>query len=278
MTVDFTKFPFPSVQHPQAATVTEAITAEPVTSGFVVITLKVTDTDGFSANVREFASSLRARAVSIDLTDITAYRQLQRDELGGAVPFDQPICESLLHEATSRDSTREAGTMVSAIVLGNAVANWVLRLEFRTPELASAAARAFSGGDEGFAALNRATTEHTVGAFRNMMRYASVSRDPNVIQFFNLFPSPGKLDVLWPAWQEALPWFFEVGGILSSFPLLALDPKQPILLVNCAHCDSIKQFLVGTLYDPRFLETLMACYGQRGVTSPMPFFCKIVPV
>jgi hypothetical protein len=67
-------------------------------------------------------------------------------------------------------------------------------------------------------------------------------------------------------------------AILSSFPLLALDPKQPILLVNCAHCDSIKQFLVGTLYDPRFLETLMACYGQRGVTSPMPFFCKIVAV
>jgi hypothetical protein len=278
MTVDFTKFPFPSLQHPQAATVTEAITAEPVASGFVIITLKATDADGFAANVREFASSLRARAVSIGLTDITAYRQLRRDELGGAVPFDQPICESLLHEATSRESTREAGTMVSAIALGNAVANWVLRIEFRTPELASATARAFNGGDEDFAALNRAATEHTVGAFRNMMRYASVSRDPNVIQFFNLFPSPGKLDVLWPAWQEALPWFFEVGGILSSFPLLALDPKQPILLVNCAHCDSIKQFLVGTLYDPRFLETLMACYGQRGVTSPMPFFCKIVPV
>src|SRR5580704_17915279 len=99
MTVDFTKFPFPSLQQPQAATVTEAITAEPVASGFVVITLKATDADGFAANVREFASSLRARAGSIGLTDITAYRQLRRDELGGAVPFDQPICESLLHEA-----------------------------------------------------------------------------------------------------------------------------------------------------------------------------------
>ena len=53
---------------------------------------------------------------------------------------------------------------------------------------------------------------------------------------------------------------------------------QPMLLVNCAHCDSIKTFLVGTLYDPRFVETLKACYGQRGVTAPMPFFCKIVPV
>jgi hypothetical protein len=277
MSVDFTKFPFPSLQQPQAATVTEAITAEPVASGFVIITLKATDTNGFAADVRGFAARLRAKS-SLGLADIIACRQLRRDELGGAMPFDQPICESLLHEAASRESTRQAAGMVSAIALGNAVANWVLRLEFRTPELASAAARAFNGGDADFAALTGATTEHTVGAFRNMMRYASVSRDPNVIQFFNLFPSPGKLDVLWPSWQEALPWFFEVGGILSSFPLLALDPKQPMLLVNCAHCDSIKTFLVGTLYDPRFMETLASCYGQRGVTAPMPFFCKIVPV
>ena len=278
MTVDFTKFPFPSLHQPQAATVTEAIKAEPASSGFVVITLKATDADGFAADVRAFAQHLRAEASSSGLTDIIACRQLRRDELGGAMPFDQPICESLLHEAANRESTRRAAAMVSAIALGNAVANWVLRLEYRTPELASAAARAFNGGTEAFTALNRGTTEHSVGAFRNMMRYATVSRDPNIIQFFNLFPSPGKLDVLWPSWQEALPWFFEVGGILSSFPLLALDPKQPMLLVNCAHCDSMKPFLVGTLYDPRFVETLAACYGQRGVTAPMPFFCKIVPV
>jgi hypothetical protein len=277
MTVDFTKFPFPNLWQPQAATVTEAIKAEPVASGFVIITLKAVNVDGFVADVRAFAAQLRDKAASLGLADIIACRQLRRDELGGAMPFDQPICESLLREAASRESTRQAAGMVSAIALGNAVANWVLRLEFKTPELASAAARAFTGSDEGFAALTSATTEHTVGAFRNMMRYASVSRDPDVIQFFNLFPSPGKLDVLWPSWQEALPWFFEVGGILSSFPLLALDPKQPILLVNCAHCDSMKPFLIGTLYDPRFIETLMACYGQRGVTSPMPFFCKIVP-
>jgi hypothetical protein len=277
MTVDFTKFPFPNLWQPQAASVTEAITAEPVASGFVIITLKARDADGFAANVRAFAQYLRAKA-DIGLTDIIACRQLRRDELGGAMPFDQPICESLLQEAAGRASTKEAAAMVSAIALGNAVANWVLRLEFKTPELASAAVRTFNGDDAGFTALTGTTTEHTVGAFRNMMRYATVSRDPNVIQFFNLFPSPGKLDVLWPSWQEALPWFFEVGGILSSFPLLALDPTQPMLLVNCAHCDSIKSFLVGTLYDPRFVETLKACYGQRGVTAPMPFFCKIVPV
>jgi hypothetical protein len=277
MSVDFTKFPFPNLWQPQAATVTEAITAEPVASGFVIITLRAADAEGFAANVREFAQHLRAKAGSAGLTDIIACRQLRRDELGGAMPFDQPICESLLREAAGRASTKEAAAMVSAIALGNAVANWVLRLEFETPELASAAVRTFTGGDAGFTALTGAATEHTVGAFRNMMRYATVSRDPSVIQFFNLFPSPGKLDVLWPSWQEALPWFFEVGGILSSFPLLALDPTQPMLLVNCAHCDSIKTFLVGTLYDPRFVETLKACYGQRGVTAPMPFFCKIVP-
>jgi hypothetical protein len=277
MTVDFTKFPFPNLWQPQSETVTEAITAEPVASGFAIITLKARDADGFAANVRAFAAHLRANA-DIGLTDIIACRQLRRDELGGAMPFDQPICESLLQEAAGRASTKEAAAMVAAIALGNAVANWVLRLEFKTPELASAAARTFNGDDAGFTALTGTTTEHTVGAFRNMMRYATVSRDPNVIQFFNLFPSPGKLDVLWPSWQEALPWFFEVGGILSSFPLLALDPTQPMLLVNCAHCDSIKPFLVGTLYDPRFVETLKACYGQRGVTAPMPFFCKIVPV
>jgi hypothetical protein len=278
MTVDFTKFPFPGLRRPQAATVTEAIRVEPVASGFVIITLKATDIDGFAADVRAFAQQLRAKAGTIGLTDIIACRQLRRDELGGAMPFDQPICESLLQEAANRESTKEAAAVVSAIALGNAVANWVLRVEFATPELASTAARAWNGADAGFAALTSATTEHSVGAFRNMMRYASVSRDPNVIQFFNLFPGPGKLDVLWQAWQEALPWFFEVGGILSSFPLLALDPQQPILLVNCAHCDSMKPFLIGTLYDPRFIETLMACYGQRDVASPMPFFCKIVPV
>jgi hypothetical protein len=278
MTVDFTKFRFPSLQRPQATTLTEAIRAEPVASGFVVVTLKAVDADGFAGPVREFARFARTAAAGSGLIDITAYRQLRRDELGGAVPFDQPICEGVLDDAANRASTREASEMTSAIALGNARANWVVLVEFQTPELASEAARAWKGGEDGFTALISATTTHSVGAFRNMMRYASVARDPNVIQFFNLFPSPGTREVLWPAWQEALPWFFEVGEILSSFPLLALDPEQPILLVNHAHCDSIKHFLIGTLYDPRFKETLVSCYARRGVTAPMPFFCKIVPV
>ena len=139
MAVDFTKFPFPSLQQPQAATLTEAIKAEPVASGFVVVTLKATDADGFAGNVREFARFLRAKAGSTGLADITAYRQLRRDELGGAMPFDQPICEGLLHDAANRESTRQAGAMTSAIALGNAQANWVLLVEFRTPEQASRA-------------------------------------------------------------------------------------------------------------------------------------------
>jgi hypothetical protein len=96
------------------------------------------------------------------------------------------------------------------------------------------------------------------------MRYATVSRDPNDIQFFNLFPRPGNVDVLWKAWQDALPWFLEVGEIRSSFPLLALDAKQPLLLVNFAHCDSVKHFFLGVAFDPFFLEVMKNCYADRG--------------
>jgi hypothetical protein len=64
MTADFTKFPFPSLHQPQAATVTEAIRAEPVSTGFAIITLKATDADGFAADVRAFAQHLRAEAGS----------------------------------------------------------------------------------------------------------------------------------------------------------------------------------------------------------------------
>ena len=49
-----------------------------------------------------------------------------------------------------------------------------------------------------------------------MKCYASVSRDPDVIQFFNYFPGPGDADALWQGWQEALPWFFETGEMRSS--------------------------------------------------------------
>lgn len=128
------------------------------------------------------------------------------------------------------------------------------------------------------AILAASVQESTVGAFRNMTQYASVSRDPNVIQFFNLFPAPGNRDILWPAWQEALPWFFEIAEFRSSFPLLALDPSQQLLIVNYAHTDSAKHFINGTLYDPGFMESMKSCYIDRGVTLPHPFFCKIVPV
>jgi hypothetical protein len=275
---DFTKFPFSGLNHPEAASLTEAITADPVESGFAIITLKANDPASLAAPLREFARSLRAKGNGAGLIEVTAYRQLRRDEMGGAVPFDQPICEALIRGAERREATRQVAATTSALVLANPRADWIMLVEYATHEDAVEAVRSWKSDDSDFARLVASTAQHSVGAFRNMKRYASVSRDPNVIQFFNLFPSPGKRDVLWPAWQEALPWFFEVGEIRSSFPLLALEPEQANLLVNHAHCDSMKHFLVGTLYDPTFPEVLAACYVKRGVTMPMPFFCKIVPV
>lgn len=278
MSLDFTKFAFPMIHHPEAATLTEAIATGPVPYGFAVITLKARDSVACVADIREFARVLRAGAQNSGLRDVTAYRHIHRDELGGAVPFDQPVCDSLLTAASARDASHAAADMVSSLLFSNPRADWVLLVEFRSPELAQRAAAEWRKGQDGFEKLTAAAASFTLGTFKNMKRYASVSRDPNVIQFFNLFPSPGSLDVLWPAWQEALPWFLEVAEIRSSFPLLALDKDQPILLVNHAHCDSIKHFLVGTLYDPGFKEVMASCYARRNVTFPMPFFCKIVPV
>jgi hypothetical protein len=278
MTADFTKFPFPALHDPEALRLTQAIAADPVPSGFAVITLKAREPTAMAGAIRAFAASLREEGDASGFIDITAFRQLRRDELGGAMPFDQPVCEGLLASASTREPTRQSAGLVTSIVLGNARADWVVLVEFDRPEEAKAAIAEWAKGEGGFAGLAPWASEHTLGAFKNMKRYAAVSRDPNAIQFFNLFPGPGRLEVLWPAWQEALPWFFEVGEIRSSFPLVALDPEQPLLLVNHAHCDSTKHFLIGTLYDPGFREVMATCYASRGVVSPMPFFCKIVPV
>lgn len=278
MAFDFTKFPYPALYHPGAETLTEAIRTDPVSCGFAVITLKAAAPMACLPDIREFARGLRASASDLGLLDITAYRHVGPDELGGAMPFDQPVCKGLLEAALSRKETKAAAGMVSSLVLSNPHADWVLLVEFERPAQAQDAVAAWKRRGGGFDKLAAHATETTAGAFKNTMRYASVSRDPNVIQFFNLFPSPGNLDVLWKAWQDALPWFLEVAEIRSSFPMVALDEEQPILLVNYAHCDSIKHFLVGTLHDPGFREVMEACYARRGVTSPMPFFCKIVPV
>ena len=229
MTVDFTKFPFPSLHQPQAATVTEAIRAEPAASGFVIITLKAADADGFVANVRAFAAHLRARpAAAASPTSSPAVRS-------GATS-SAARCRSISRFAraccTRPRAGRARGRPPEWSPRSRSAMPWRIGCCGSSSRRRSSPPprRAPSMVATGLRRTHRATTEHTVGAFRNMMRYATVSRDPNVIQFFNLFPSPGKLDVLWPSWQEALPWFFEVGGILSSFPLLALDPTQPMLL------------------------------------------------
>lgn len=281
MTVDFTKFPFPGVENPHAATLTEAIRTGPVSAGFVVVAIKGTDTD-FINSIRTFAQAVRAGVAKTGFVDITAYREVRLDELGGAMPFDQAICEMVFHNAERRQVTESEKypTIKPAIKMTqqNDIADWALLVEYKTTDQASAAASAWNQGEESFAALTKSASSRTIGAFKNMMRYASVSRDPNVIQFFNFFPGPGDVGSLWEGWQEALPWFFETGEIRSSFPLVALDPNQPILLINYAHTDSIKHFFLGVSYDPNYLETVTHAYVDRGFKLPMPFFCKIEPI
>lgn len=277
MPVDFTKFPFATIVRPEAPTLTEAIAHDPVGTGFVVITLKSKDSASMTVAVRTFADLLRSQAADSGLVAVTAYRQILREELGGAMPFDQPVCVSILEEASKGGG--QIGVRASETVLENPRLDWLVLLEFGAPEMASKAAAAFnSGSDDGFKTLQSAGQNVTVGAFKNMRRYSSVSEDPNVVQFFNLFDAPGDLDTLWSSWQDALPWFFEIAEFRSSFPLLALDPKQPVLLVNRAHLDSTKHFLNGALHDPTLANVVATDYAQRGVTLPDPFFCKMVPV
>ena len=282
MPVDFTKFPFPGIRNPQAETLTEAVQYEPVSSGFITICVKGTG-DEFAPKARAFAQALRAGAAKTGLTDVSAYREIRTEELGGAVPFDQAICEASLKNAERIAATQadKFPTVKPAIRMSsqNDIADWLFLLEYETTDQAMAAMKGFNGGgDEGFKAVTQGTQSNSVNAFRNMMRYAEVSRDPNLIQFFNLFPGPGERESLWAGWLEALPWFFEVGEFRSSFPLLALDPDQPLLVVNYAHCDSLKHFFLGASYDPTYLETVTKAYKDRGFKLPMPFFCKIVPV
>ena len=281
MPVDFTKFPFPGVEDPHASTLLEAIRTGPVDAGFVVVMLKVSD-PGFPERVRAFARDIRANAATTGLADITAYRRAQLDELGGAVAFDQAIIDQSFRDAEKLRAAQPDEHMTVGLALkmaqGNDAADWLLLVEFKNTDQAMAAAAAWRRGDESFSALTQTADSSKVVSFKNTMRYANVSRDPNVIQFFNLFPGPGDPELLWPSWQEALPWFFEVGEVRSSFPLVALDEDPAMLLINCAHFDSVKHFFLGVFYDPIYLETVTRCYADRGFTLPLPYFCKIVPV
>ena len=282
MSVDFTKFPYPGIENPHAPTLTEGITAGPVSAGFVVLAIKLRDASNFDIAVRTFAQELRTSAGATGFTDITAYREFKLDELGGAIPFDQAICETLLQDAERRSNTEsdKYPTLKPALKMAerNDLADWTLLVEFNSTQQASAAVIAWNQGDDHFTALTRDASSATIGAFKNMKRYATVSRDPNVIQFFNFFPGPGDVNSLWESWQDALPWFFETGEMRSSFPLAALDPNQPMLIINYAHFDSIKHFFLGVAYDPNYIETVTRTYSGRGFKLPMPFFCKIVPV
>ena len=144
MTIDFAKFPFPGIENPHASSLTESIKAAPVDSGFVVVTLKGAGSLVDVKTLRSFACTLRASAGDTGLIDITAYRQLRPDEFGGAVPFDQAICDHILADVEKRRETqadRFPGLkMVTGILEHNAVADWVMLVEFRSPKQALATA------------------------------------------------------------------------------------------------------------------------------------------
>lgn len=282
MTVDLTKFPYNGLSNPYATTLTEAIAEDPVEGGFIVITLKSRAGEDLAPPLRQFAQQVRACADDDGLADITAYRQLRRAEMGGAVPFDQAFCESILDDAAARkdhQSDRFPGlASTQHFVLQNEIADWVVFVAYQTPTEASAAVDAWQQPGSPLSTLSEHVEKYTVNAFRNMKRYAQVSLDPDVIQFFNLFPGPGNPDDLWVAWEEVLPRYFDAAEIRSSFPLTALDPGQPLILVNYAHADSVKHFLLSMIFDPNFGEDIARCYQGRGFAFPHPFFCKVVPV
>lgn len=282
MPVDYARFPFPSVSAPHAASLTEAITVEALSEGYAVVTVKSGTAGDLTPLVRDFAKALRAKGTDFGLHDITAYREIRAGELGGTVPFDQEICARMLNDAKERlaaDPDRWPRTKWAIKMMErNDFADWTLLVEFATVGHAERAVAGWNGGCEDFARLTRDSASHTAGAFANTKGYARVSRDPAAIQFFNFFPGPGDRDVLWAAWQAALPWFLEIGEFRSSFPLVARDPDQALLVVNFAHLDSLKHYFLGVAYDPNFFETVSRCYLDRGFKAPEPFFCKIVPV
>ena len=283
MPTDFTKFPFPGIGNAQAPSVTEAITWGPSDSGFIVVTIQTDAPDKFVEAVREFAKTLRSDAPSNGFIEVLAFRHLLREEMGGAMPFDQAICETMLKDADrhlQKDPDRFPALKAALKVAegANPGADWILLLEYKDLERAKSAVNAFASGQSGFSFLTQNSTTHSLNFFKNTKRYAHVVRDPDVIHFFNLFPGPGDPEGLWPQWQAALPWFFEVGEFRSSFPLVALDANQPYIVVNYAHIDSVKHFFLGAFYDPTYLETIKRCYSDHGFTLPLPFFCKIVPV
>ena len=282
MSVDFTKLPFNGLANPSAENLTDAITSAPVSEGFVVVTLKNDDAAAALTHVRSFAQELRADAVATGFVDMTVYRELDRSEMGGAVPFDQSFCERMLADIAARRDTqveRFPGlASADSLALKNDLADLVLFITFETTALATRAVAAWQQDASAFGVLTQNAQAFTIGAFRNKKQYARVSLDPDVIQFFNLFPGPGDGEALWEAWQEVLPRYFDVAGIRSSFPLQAVDPDQTLLLVNYAHTDSMKYFLLGMVFDPNFLEDVQRCYVDRGFAFPHPFFCKVIPV
>ena len=143
-------------------------------------------------------------------------------------------------------------------------------VEFGSVDEAGTAAESWRQSGVGFRGLGQSAT---VSVLRNMKGYSSVSLNPDVIQFFNLFPGPGDASSLWESWKQTLPSYFDAAEFRSSFPLLAVDDHQPVLLANPAHLDSAKHFLLSMAFYPKMVEDVERNYVRNGFALPHPFFC-----
>lgn len=279
MVRDFTKFAYSDFYDLDASSLTESITREPDDHGYVLITIKDAGHD-LAHEIRTFAQAVWDEFSNRGLLAVTAYRQLRYEEMGGAVPFDQIHCEEAVADIRSRAKTqsdRFHGLPVPDYVLGNPLADYIVFVEFTSVAEADAAAKTWKHASKGYAALTMGSTSG-VNVFKNMKRYAEVSLNPDLIQFFNLFPGPGTAAALWNGWEATLPPYFDRAEFRSSFPLLATEDDQPLLLVNRAHVDSAKHFLLGFAFDPRFMEDIEENYLKPGFPPPHPFFCKVIPL
>ncbi len=281
MSVDFKYLDFSPVFNQQANNLTEALRGEPVPNGFVFLSFKMdiqktTETAFFGA-LETYLRSLDNKAIQ----SIKIYRQLKENELGGIVPFDQGICEKYLDEKMNVNFIIRFIHKVYTLrdlLFKNKLIDVGVYISCTDHAAALSLAHFFeNNSDMSWRSLLNNSQRYDIGAFKNMAIYSTVSDDPNKIQFFNLFPAPGKLESIWHSWLKSLPWFFEIANFRSSFPLLALNESQKTLLINAAHWDSAKGFIIGANYDPAFKKILKG-YMKDRVSLPYPFFCKIEKV
>lgn len=223
----------------------------------------------FVEPLQQFAAAERRDAPINHLISVKAFRQLHRDEVGGAVPYDQPICEELLSRAPA---------ILHQTLFDNHVANWLLFLEFETPVSAQVFVDGLNAGKHESHYLIDASSAHGFSAFRNMRQYSRITYDPALIHFFNLFLAPGDRDKFWQIWQQATPGSLKLPKCVLPFRCKDCATTSLCCRVNPAHWDSLKHFIHGAMYDTYFQQEVMQGMWFSNGVELHPFFCKIVSV